>query len=127
MTVLQLDGSQTVTYHKKGDNVTVSVDPGESKADEWLCASEDGKKTIPAVENAQEQKLEFTVQQIEQPYTIACNTFAPETLNIKFYTFVDYERYNVVQKDIPVLKDTETDKGTTYYYISNKVLQERCV
>lgn len=124
MTVLQLDGSQTVTYHKKGDNVTVSVDPGESKADEWLCASEDGKKTIPAVENAQEQKLEFTVQQIEQPYTIACNTFAPETLNIKFYTFVDYERYNVVQKDIPVLKDTETDKGTTYYYISNKVLQE---
>ena len=55
---------RTVTYHKKGDNVTVSVDPGESKADEWLCARvKTGKKTIPAVENAQEQKLEFTVQQ----------------------------------------------------------------
>lgn len=123
VTVIQTDGSRSVTYHKKDEDVTISVDPGETKADEWLCASEDGEKTIPPAEK--DQKLEFTIQQIEQPYTIACNTFSPETLNIKFYTFVDYERYNVEQAEVPVLKDTTKKPGTTYYYISNKELTER--
>lgn len=124
VTVISPDGKRTVTYHKKDEDVKITVDQGETKADEWLGISEDEQKTIPAVENAQEKKLEFTIQKIEQPYTIACNTFSPETLNIKFYTFVDYERYNVEQADIPVLKDTTSDQGTTYYYISNAVLKE---
>ena len=100
VTVISPDGKRTVTYHKKDEDVKITVDQGETKADEWLGISEDEQKTIPAVENAQEKKLEFTIQKIEQPYTIACNTFSPETLNIKFYTFVDYERYNVEQADI---------------------------
>ena len=78
------------------------------------------KKTIQPVKS--DQGLGFNIQRIEQPYTIACNTFAPETLNIKFYTFVDYERYNVEQAEVPVLKDTTSKPGTTYYYISNEQL-----
>ena len=120
VTVIHPDGSRTVTYHKKDDDVTIAVDPGETQASEWLCVSEDEKKTIQPVKS--EQGLEFSIQRIEQPYTIACNTFAPETLNIKFYTFVDYERYNVEQAEVPVLKDTTSKPGTTYYYISNEQL-----
>ncbi|MGI6017745.1 MAG: SpaA isopeptide-forming pilin-related protein [Marvinbryantia sp.] len=124
VTVIQPDGSRTVTYHKKDENVIISVDQGETKATDWLCASADETKTIPAVENTQEKKLEFTIQQIEQPYTIACNTFSPATLNIKLYTFVNHERYNVEQAELPVLKDTTSKPGTTYYYLSNDVLKE---
>ncbi|WP_461809886.1 Cna B-type domain-containing protein [Faecalimonas sp.] len=124
VSVIQPDGNRTVSYHKRGDDVTISVDQGNTQANEWLCASEDGNETISAVEDVQEKKLKFTIQQIEQPYTIACNTFAPKTLNIKFYTFVDYERYNVEQAEVPVLKDITTKPGTTYYYISNKELNK---
>lgn len=120
VTVIQPDGNRTVTYHKKDDDVTISVDQGNTQESEWLCVSEDEKKTIQPVKN--EQGLGFAIQKIEQPYTIACNTFAPETLNIKFYTFVDYERYNVEQAEVPVLKDTTSKPGTTYYYISNDQL-----
>lgn len=120
VTVIHPDGSRTVTYHKKDDDVTITVDPGETQASEWLCVSEDEKKTIQPVKS--DQGLGFNIQRIEQPYTIACNTFAPETLNIKFYTFVDYERYNVEQAEVPVLKDTTSKPGTTYYYISNEQL-----
>lgn len=124
VTVIQPDGTRTVTYHKKDDDVKISVDQGETKASDWLAISGDEQKTISAVENVQEKKLEFTIQKIEQPYTIACNLFSPGTLNIKFYTFVNYERYNVEQAEIPVLKDTTSKPGTTYYYISNSVLKE---
>ena len=36
-----------------------------------------------------------------------------------FYTFVNNERYNVLNEEIPVIKDTTTKPGTVYYYISN--------
>jgi len=117
VTVIHPDGSRTVTYHKKDDDVTITVDPGETQASEWLCVSEDEKKTIQPVKS--DQGLGFNIQRIEQPYTIACNTFAPETLNIKFYTFVDYERYNVEQAEVPVLKDTTSKPGTIIFLMNN--------
>lgn len=122
VTVIYPDGNRAVTYHKKDDKVTISVDPGETKDSDWLCASEDEKKTISPIRNG--QKLNFTIEKIEQPYTIACNTFTPETLNIKFYTFVNYQRYNVEQAEVPVIKDTTSKPGTVYYYISNDQLKE---
>lgn len=79
-------------------------------------------KTIPPVK--QGDKLTFSIGKIEQPYTVACNTFAPATLNIKFYTFVNNERYNVLNEEIPVIKDTTTKPGTVYYYISNDELKK---
>ena len=44
-------------------------------------------------------------------------------MNIKFYTFVNNERYNVLNEEIPVIKDTTTKPGTVYYYISNDELK----
>ena len=52
----------------------------------------EGKDVRHLFENG--EKLEFTIDKIEQPYTIACNAFVPNTLNIKFYTFVNNERCN---------------------------------
>lgn len=124
VTVIQPNGIQNVTYYLKDERVNISIDSGNTKVDEWLCVSGDEKKTIPPVENSQEKKFDFTIQMIEQPYTIACNKFVPETLNIKFYTFVNYQRYNVAQVDVPVLKDTTSKKGTTYYYIKNEDLKK---
>ena len=45
-------------------------------------------------------------------------------MNIKFYTFVNNERYNVLNEEIPVIKDTTTKPGTVYYYISNDELKK---
>lgn len=115
------DGNRTVSYYKKDSAVTISVDPGDTKESDWLCASEDENKTISPVK--QGDKLTFSIGKIEQPYTVACNTFAPATLNIKFYTFVNNERYNVLNEEIPVIKDTTTKPGTVYYYISNDELK----
>ena len=122
VTVINPDGNRTVSYYKKDSAVTISVDPGDTKESDWLCASEDENKTIPPVK--QGDKLTFSISKIEQPYTIACNTFAPATLNIKFYTFVNNERYNVLNEEIPVIKDTTTKPGTVYYYISNDELKK---
>ena len=122
VTVIYPDGNRAVTYHKKDADVTISIDPGETEDSDWLCASEDGKKTISPIRNGQE--LNFTIEKIEQPYTIASNTFSPETLNVKFYTFVNYQRYNVEQAEVPVIKDTTSKPGTVYYYISNDQLKE---
>ena len=121
VTVIYPDGNRIVTYHKKDSDATISVDPGDTKESDWLCASEDENKTIYPIKKGQE--LSFTIEKIEQPYAIACNAFSPETLNIKFYTFVNCERYNVEQKEVPVLKDTTTKPGTVYYYISNDQLK----
>lgn len=121
VTVIQPDGSRRLTYHKKDEDVVISVDQGMTKPEEWLCVGENEKTIQPKLQGS---NLQFTIYKIEQPYTIACNTFAPDTLNIKFYTFVDYERYNVAQVDVPVYKDTTTKEGTTYYYISNEQLKE---
>ena len=96
VTVINPDGNRTVSYYKKDSAVTISVDPGDTKESDWLCASEDENKTIAPVK--QGDKLTFSIGKIEQPYTVACNTFAPATLNIKFYTFVNNERYNVLTK-----------------------------
>ena len=93
------------------------------RKEDWLGVGEAEEKTLYPVENG--EKLEFTIDKIEQPYTIACNAFAPETLNIKFYTFVNYERYNVENKEVPIIKDTTTKPGTVYYYISNDVLKRK--
>lgn len=122
VTVINPDGNRTVSYYKKDSAVTISVDPGDTKESDWLCASEDENKTIAPVK--QGDKLTFSIGKIEQPYTVACNTFAPATLNIKFYTFVNNERYNVLNEEIPVIKDTTTKPGTVYYYISNDELKE---
>ncbi len=122
VTVINPDGSRTVRYYKKDSKVTTSVEKGTTQKEDWLGISEDEKKTLYPTENG--EKLEFTIDKIEQPYTIACNAFAPNTLNIKFYTFVNNERYNVDNKEVPVIKET-TEKGTVYYYISNDVLQEK--
>ena len=122
VTVINPDGNRTVSYYKKDSAVTISVDPGDTKESDWLCASEDENKTIPPVK--QGDKLTFSIGKIEQPYTVACNTFAPATLNIKFYTFVNNERYNVLNEEIPVIKDTTTKPGTVYYYISNDELKK---
>ena len=122
VTVIYPDGKRTVTYHKKDSKVTTSVEKGNTKKEDWLGVGEAEEKTLYPVENG--EKLEFTIDKIEQPYTIACNAFAPETLNIKFYTFVNYERYNVENKEVPIIKDTTTKPGTVYYYISNDVLKE---
>ena len=122
VTVINPDGNRTVSYYKKDSAVTISVDPGDTKESDWLCASEDENKTIHPVK--QGDKLTFSIGKIEQPYTVACNTFAPATLNIKFYTFVDNERYNVLNEEIPVIKDTTTKPGTVYYYISNDELKK---
>ena len=121
VTVINPDGNRTVSYYKKDSAVTISVDPGDTKESDWLCASEDENKTISPVK--QGDKLTFSIGKIEQPYTVACNTFAPATLNIKFYTFVNNERYNVLNEEIPVIKDTTTKPGTVYYYISNDELK----
>ena len=122
VTVINPDGNRTVSYYKKDSAVTISVDPGDTKESDWLCASEDENKTISPVK--QGDKLTFSIGKIEQPYTVACNTFAPATLNIKFYTFVNNERYNVLNEEIPVIKDTTTKPGTVYYYISNDELKK---
>lgn len=122
VTVINPDGNRTVNYYKKDSAVTISVDPGDTKESDWLCASEDENKTISPVK--QGDKLTFSIGKIEQPYTVACNTFAPATLNIKFYTFVNNERYNVLNEEIPVIKDTTTKPGTVYYYISNDELKK---
>lgn len=122
VTVINPDGNRTVSYYKKDSAITISVDPGDTKESDWLCASEDENKTIPPVK--QGDKLTFSIGKIEQPYTVACNTFAPATLNIKFYTFVNNERYNVLNGEIPVIKDTTTKPGTVYYYISNDELKK---
>ena len=122
VTVINPDGNRTVSYYKKDSAVTISVDPGDTKESDWLCASEDENKTIAPVK--QGDKLTFSIGKIEQPYTVACNTFAPATLNIKFYTFVNNERYNVLNEEIPVIKDTTTKPGTVYYYISNDELKK---
>ena len=122
VTVINPDGNRTVNYYKKDSAVTISVDPGDTKESDWLCASEDENKTISPVK--QGDKLTFSIGKIEQPYTVACNTFAPATLNIKFYTFVNNERYNVLNEEIPVIKDTTTKAGTVYYYISNDELKK---
>ena len=122
VTVINPDGSRTVRYYKKDSKVTTSVEKGTTQKEDWLGISEDEKKTLYPTENG--EKLEFTIDKIEQPYTIACNAFVPNTLNIKFYTFVNNERYNVDNKEVPVIKET-TEKGTVYYYISNDVLQEK--
>ena len=122
VTVINPDGNRTVSYYKKDSAVTISVDPGDTKESDWLCASEDENKTISPVK--QGDKLTFSIGKIEQPYTVACNTFAPVTLNIKFYTFVNNERYNVLNEEIPVIKDTTTKPGTVYYYISNDELKK---
>lgn len=121
VTVIHPDGNRSVTYHKRDDDVTISVNYGETLEDDWLCISEDENKTIPPVKSG--QNLNFTIQSIEQPFTIAYKKFEAEKINIKFYTFVDYERFNVEQVDVPVLKDTTTKPGTTYYYISNEQLK----
>ena len=102
VTVIYPDGKRTVTYHKKDSKVTTSVEKGNTKKEDWLGVGEAEEKTLYPVENG--EKLEFTIDKIEQPYTIACNAFAPETLNIKFYTFVNYERYNVENKEVPIIK-----------------------
>ncbi len=122
VTVIDPDGNRTVRYYKKDSKVTTSVEKGTTQKGDWLGISEDEEKTLYPTENG--EKLEFTIDKIEQPYTIASNTFAPETLNIKFYTFVNNERYNVDNKEVPVIKDTTTKPGTVYYYISNDVLKE---
>lgn len=122
VTVINPDGNRTVSYYKKDSAVTISVDPGDTKESDWLCASEDENKTISPVK--QGDKLTFSIGKIEQPYTVACNTFAPATLNVKFYTFVNNERYNVLNEEIPVIKDTTTKPGTVYYYISNDELKK---
>ena len=122
VTVINPDGNRTVSYYKKDSAVTISVDPGDTKESDWLCASEDENKTISPVK--QGDKLTFSIGKIEQPYTVACSTFAPATLNIKFYTFVNNERYNVLNEEIPVIKDTTTKPGTVYYYISNDELKK---
>ena len=122
VTVINPDGNRTVNYYKKDSAVTISVDPGDTKESDWLCASEDENKTIAPVK--QGDKLTFSIGKIEQPYTVACNTFAPATLNIKCYTFVNNERYNVLNEEIPVIKDTTTKPGTVYYYISNDELKK---
>ena len=122
VTVINPDGNRTVSYYKKDSAVTISVDPGDTKESDWLCASEDENETIFPVK--QGDKLTFSIGKIEQPYTVACNTFAPATLNIKFYTFVNNERYNVLNEEIPVIKDTTTKPGTVYYYISNDELKK---
>lgn len=122
VTVINPDGNRMVNYYKKDSAVTISVDPGDTKESDWLCASEDENKTISPVK--QGDKLTFSIGKIEQPYTVACNTFAPATLNIKFYTFVNNERYNVLNEEIPVIKDTTTKPGTVYYYISNDELKK---
>ena len=121
VTVTHPDGSQSVTYHKKDDNVTISVNPGDTLESDWLCMSEDENRTIQPIKNG--QNMNFTIQRIEQPFRIAYKKFAAEKINIKFYTFVDYERFNVEQIDVPVLKDTTRKPGTTYYYISNEQLK----
>lgn len=90
VTVINPDGNRTVSYYKKDSAVTISVDPGDTKESDWLCASEDENETIFPVK--QGDKLTFSIGKIEQPYTVACSTFAPATLNIKFYTFVNNER-----------------------------------
>lgn len=113
VTVINPDGNRTVSYYKKDSAVTISVDPGDTKESDWLCASEDENETIFPVK--QGDKLTFSIGKIEQPYTVACSTFAPATLNIKFYTFVNNERYNVLNEEIPVIKDTTTKPGTVYY------------
>ena len=122
VTVINPDGNRTVSYYKKDSAVTISVDPGDTKESDWLCASEDENETIFPVK--QGDKLTFSIGKIEQPYTVACSTFAPATLNIKFYTFVNNERYNVLNEEIPVIKDTTTKPGTVYYYISNDELKK---
>ena len=123
VTVIDPDGNRTMRYYKKDSKVTTSVEKGTTQKEDWLGISEDEEKTLYPTENG--EKLEFTIDKIEQPYTIASNTFAPETLNIKFYTFVNNERYNVDNKEVPVIKDTTTKPGTVYYYISNDVLKEK--
>ena len=87
VTVIDPDGNRTMRYYKKDSKVTTSVEKGTTQKEDWLGISEDEEKTLYPTENG--EKLEFTIDKIEQPYTIASNTFAPETLNIKFYTFVN--------------------------------------
>ena len=43
VTVINPDGNRTVSYYKKDSAVTISVDPGDTKESDWLCASEDRK------------------------------------------------------------------------------------
>ena len=57
VTVINPDGNRTVSYYKKDSAVTISVDPGDTKESDWLCASEDENKTISPVK--QGDKLTF--------------------------------------------------------------------
>ena len=46
VTVINPDGNRTVSYYKKDSAVTISVDPGDTKESDWLCASEDENAAV---------------------------------------------------------------------------------